>query len=53
MEDISFMYNASVPVGDALELYSFGSYFDRNGDYWYFDSTGTCLPSSMLYFFKK
>ena len=32
MEDISFMYNASVPVGDALELYSFGSYSDRNGE---------------------
>jgi iron complex outermembrane receptor protein len=32
MEDISFMYNASVPVSDALELYSFGSYSDRNGE---------------------
>ncbi|HKY00543.1 MAG TPA: TonB-dependent receptor [Steroidobacteraceae bacterium] len=32
MEDISFMYNASVPVGDTLELYSFGSYSDRNGE---------------------
>ena len=31
-EDISFMYNASVPVGDALELYSFGSYADRNAE---------------------
>ncbi len=31
MEDVSFMYNAVLPVGDALELYSFGSYADRNG----------------------
>ena len=32
MDDISFMYNAAFPVGDALELYSFGSYSDRNGE---------------------
>ena len=32
MEDISFMYNASVPVGEALEFYSFGSYSDRSGE---------------------
>ena len=32
MDDISFMYNAAFPLGDALELYSFGSYSDRNGE---------------------
>jgi iron complex outermembrane receptor protein len=32
MEDISFMYNASVPISDVLEVYSFGSYSDRNGE---------------------
>ncbi len=32
MEDVSFMYNAVLPVGDALELYSFGGYADRNGE---------------------
>jgi iron complex outermembrane receptor protein len=26
------MYNAALPLGDALELYSFGSYSDRNGE---------------------
>src|SRR6185503_16278077 len=31
MDDASFMYNAAFPVGDGLELYSFGSYSDRNG----------------------
>ena len=29
-EDALFMYNAALPVGDGLELYSFGSYSDRN-----------------------
>jgi iron complex outermembrane receptor protein len=29
-EDLLFMYNAALPVGDALEFYSFGSYSDRN-----------------------
>ena len=32
MDDISFMYNAAFPLGDALEIYSFGSYSDRNGE---------------------
>ncbi len=32
MDDISFMYNAAFPLGDALEVYSFGSYADRNGE---------------------
>ncbi len=31
MDDTSFMYNAAFPVGDGLEIYSFGSYSDRNG----------------------
>jgi iron complex outermembrane receptor protein len=31
-EDILFMYNAALPVGDGLELYSFGSYSDRNAE---------------------
>ena len=32
MDDASFMYNAAFPVGDGLEIYSFGSYSDRNGE---------------------
>ena len=32
MDDVSFMYNAAFPLGDALEIYSFGSYSDRNGE---------------------
>lgn len=31
-EDVLFMYNAALPVGDGLELYSFGSYSDRNAE---------------------
>ena len=32
MDDVSFMYNGALPVSDALEVYSFGSYSDRNGE---------------------
>ena len=32
MDDASFMYNAAFPVGDGLEIYSFGSYSERNGE---------------------
>ena len=32
MDDVSFMYNGALAVSDALELYSFGSYSDRNGE---------------------
>ncbi len=32
MDDASFMFNAAFPVGDGLEIYSFGSYSDRNGE---------------------
>src|SRR5262245_5235015 len=31
-EDVLFMYNAALPAGDALELYSFGSYSDRSAE---------------------
>jgi len=31
-EDLLFMYNASLPVGEGLELYSFGGYSDRNAE---------------------
>jgi iron complex outermembrane receptor protein len=31
-EDLLFMYNAGLPVGDGLELYSFGSYSDRSAE---------------------
>ena len=32
MDDVSFMFNSGFALGDALELYSFGSYSDRNGE---------------------
>jgi iron complex outermembrane receptor protein len=32
MEDLSFMFNAAVPLGDALEFYSFGGYSQRDGE---------------------
>jgi iron complex outermembrane recepter protein len=32
MEDLLFMYNAALPLSDALEIYSFGSYADRSGE---------------------
>ena len=32
MDDISFMFNSAFALGDDLELYSFGSYSDRNGE---------------------
>ena len=31
-EDVLFMYNAALPVGGGLELYSFGGYSDRNAE---------------------
>jgi iron complex outermembrane receptor protein len=32
MEDLSFMFNAAIPLGDALEFYSFGGYSQREGE---------------------
>jgi iron complex outermembrane receptor protein len=32
MEDLLFSYNASLPLSDALEIYSFGTYADRSGE---------------------
>ncbi|MGH8204714.1 MAG: TonB-dependent receptor plug domain-containing protein, partial [Steroidobacteraceae bacterium] len=32
MDDISFMYNSAFPVGDGLEIYSFGGYSERSGE---------------------
>ena len=32
MDDVSFMFNSAFSLGDDLELYSFGSYSDRNGE---------------------
>ncbi len=32
MEDLSFMFNAEIPLGDALEFYSFGGYSQREGE---------------------
>jgi iron complex outermembrane receptor protein len=32
MDDVSFMYNAAFPIGNALQIYSFGSYSERNGE---------------------
>ena len=32
MDDVSFMFNSALPLGDALEFYSFGGYSERNGE---------------------
>ncbi len=32
MEDLSFMFNAAVPLGESLEFYSFGGYSQREGE---------------------
>ena len=32
MEDLSFMFNAAVPLGEAFEFYSFGGYSQREGE---------------------
>ncbi len=32
MDDVSFMFNSAFSLGGDLELYSFGSYSDRNGE---------------------
>jgi iron complex outermembrane receptor protein len=32
MEDLSFMFNTAIPLGDALEFYSFGGYSQRDGE---------------------
>jgi len=32
MEDLSFMFNAGLPIGDALEFYAFGGYSQRDGE---------------------
>ena len=32
MDDISFMFNSALPIGDELEFYSFGGYSERNGE---------------------
>src|SRR5687768_11919939 len=32
MEDLSFMFNAAIPLGEALEFYSFGGYSQRDGE---------------------
>ena len=32
MEDLSFMFNAAIPLGEALEFYSFGGYSQREGE---------------------
>jgi iron complex outermembrane receptor protein len=32
MEDLLFSYNTSLPLSDALEIYSFGTYADRSGE---------------------
>jgi iron complex outermembrane receptor protein len=32
MDDVSFMFNAGLPVGNGLEAYAFGGYSERNGE---------------------
>jgi iron complex outermembrane receptor protein len=32
MEDLSFMFNAAVPLGESLEFYAFGGYSQRDGE---------------------
>ncbi len=32
MEDLSFMFNSAVPLGDSFEFYSFGGYSQRDGE---------------------
>ncbi|MGQ0428674.1 MAG: TonB-dependent receptor plug domain-containing protein [Gammaproteobacteria bacterium] len=32
MDDLSFMFNSAIPVGEAVEFYSFGGYSERNGE---------------------
>ncbi len=32
MDDVSFMFNSGLALSDDLEVYSFGSYSDRNGE---------------------
>ena len=32
MEDLSFMFNAAVPLGESFEFYSFGGYSQRDGE---------------------
>ncbi|MBM4219848.1 MAG: TonB-dependent receptor [Gammaproteobacteria bacterium] len=32
MEDLSFMFNTAIPLGEALEFYAFGGYSQRKGE---------------------
>jgi iron complex outermembrane receptor protein len=47
-EDVLFMYNAALPVGDIVELYSFGNYSDRSAEganFFRYPDSSTNVPS--------